>query len=89
MRDPDFFLRRYAPTTNIMAFLKVPYDKLVDCIAQWERKRDKYREVPVQKIEISGTWEQRLNSLLPLTLHSTFPQSNDFRNPVSMVCLCG
>lgn len=47
-------------------FLEAPYDKLVDCIAQWERKRDKYREVPVQKIEIDGTWEQRLNSLLPL-----------------------
>ena len=70
MRDPDFFLHRYAPTTNLMAFLEIPYDKLVDCIAQWERKRDKYREVPVQKIEIGGTWEQRLNSLLPLTLHS-------------------
>ena len=70
MRDPDFFLHRYAPTTNLMAFLEVPYDKLVDCIAQWERKRDKYREVPIQKIEIGGTWEQRLNSLLPLTLHS-------------------
>ena len=45
MRDPDFFLRRYAPTTNLMAFLEVPYDKLVDGLAQWERKRDKYREV--------------------------------------------
>ena len=45
MRDPDFFLHRYAPTTNLMAFLEVPYDKLVDCIAQWERRRDKYREV--------------------------------------------
>ncbi|QMT39624.1 hypothetical protein H3L94_07000 [Neisseria shayeganii] len=66
MRDPEFFLHRYAPTTNIMAFLEVPYDKLVDSIAQWERKRDKYREVPAQKIDIDGTWGQRLNSLLPL-----------------------
>jgi hypothetical protein len=81
MRDPDFFLRRYAPTTNIMAFLEAPYDKLVDCIAQWERKRDKYREVPVQKIEIGGTWEQRLNSLLPLTLHSPKAMISETQSP--------
>ena len=68
MRDPEFFLHRYAPTTNLMAFLEVPYDKLVDFIVQWERKRDVVndRRVPVRKIDIGGTWEQRLNSLLPL-----------------------
>ena len=66
MRDPDFFLYRYAPTTNSMAFFNIPYDELVDFIVQWERERDKYREVPVQKTDIGGTWEQRLNSLLPL-----------------------
>ena len=68
MRDPDFFLHRYAPTTNLMAFLEVPYDELVDFIVQWERKRDVVndRRVPVRKIDIGGTWEQRLNSLLPL-----------------------
>ena len=81
MRDPDFFLHRYAPTTNLMAFLEVPYDKLVDCIAQWERKRDKYREVPVQKTEIGGTWEQRLNSLLPLTLHSPKTMISETQSP--------
>jgi len=66
MRDPDFFLYRYAPTTNSMAFFDIPYEELVDFVVQWERERDKYREVPVQKIDIGGTWEQRLNSLLPL-----------------------
>ena len=68
MRDPDFFLRRYAPTTNFMAFFETPYDELVDFIVQWERKRDVVndRRVPVRKIDIGGTWEQRLNSLLPL-----------------------
>ena len=81
MRDPEFFLRRYAPTTNIMAFLEIPYDKLVDGLAQWERKRDKYREVPVQKIEIGGTWEQRLNSLLPLTLHSPKAMISETQSP--------
>ena len=34
MRDPEFFLHRYAPPTNLMAFLEVPYDKLVDFIVQ-------------------------------------------------------
>ena len=81
MRDPDFFLHRYAPTTNLMAFLEVPYDKLVDGLAQWERKQDKYREVPVQKIEIGGTWEQRLNSLLPLTLHSPKAMISETQSP--------
>ena len=81
MRDPDFFLRRYAPTTTIMAFLESPYDKLVDGLAQWERKQDKYREVPVQKIEIGGTWEQRLNSLLPLTLHSPKAMISETQSP--------
>lgn len=68
MRDPEFFLHRYAPTTNIMAFLEIPYSELIDFIVQWERKRDiaNYRQVPVQKIDIEGTWEQRLNQLLPL-----------------------
>ena len=68
MRDPEFFLHRYAPTTNLMAFLEVPYDKLVDFIVQWERKRDIVNEypTPTRKIDIGGTWEQRLNSLLPL-----------------------
>ncbi len=68
MRDPEFFLHRYAPTTNFMAFFETPYDELVDFIVQWERKRDVVndRRVPVQKIDIGGTWEQRLNSLLPL-----------------------
>ena len=68
MRDPEFFLHRYAPTTNLMAFLEVPYDKLVDFIVQWERKRDIVNEypTPTRKIDIGGIWEQRLNSLLPL-----------------------
>ena len=68
MRDPEFFLHRYAPTTTTLAFLEVPYAELVDFIVQWERKRDVVndRRVPVQKIDIGGTWEQRLNSLLPL-----------------------
>ena len=68
MRNPEFFLHRYAPTTNFMAFFETPYAELVDFIVQWERKRDVVndRRVPVQKIDIGGTWEQRLNSLLPL-----------------------
>ena len=68
MRDPEFFLHRYAPTTTTLAFLEVPYAELVDFIVQWERKRDVVndRRVPVRKIDIGGTWEQRLNSLLPL-----------------------
>ena len=73
MRDPDFFLRRYAPTTNFMTFFETPYDELVDFIVQWERKRDVVNEspVPVQKIDIGGTWEQRLNSLLPLVRYGS------------------
>ena len=73
MRDPEFFLHRYAPTTNFMAFFETPYDELVDFIVQWERKRDVVNErpVPVQKIDIGGTWEQRLNSLLPLVRYGS------------------
>ena len=68
MRDPEFFLHRYAPTTNFMAFFETPYDELVDFIVQWERKRDIVNEypTPTRKIDIGGTWEERLNSLLPL-----------------------
>ena len=68
MRNPEFFLHRYAPTTNFMAFFETPYDELVDFIVQWERKRDIVNEypTPTRKIDIGGTWEQRLNSLLPL-----------------------
>lgn len=46
MRDPDFFLRRYAPTTNFMTFFETPYDELVDFIVQWECKRDIVNEYP-------------------------------------------
>ncbi|MBH5330221.1 hypothetical protein H9Q10_11160 [Eikenella sp. S3360] len=68
MRDPEFFLHRYAPTTTTLAFLEVPYAELVDFIVQWERKRDIVNEypTPTRKIDIGGTWEERLNSLLPL-----------------------
>ena len=68
MRDPEFFLHRYAPTTTTLAFLEVSYVELVDFIVQWERKRDIVNEypTPTRKIDIGGTWEERLNSLLPL-----------------------
>ncbi|WP_225748574.1 hypothetical protein [Eikenella sp. Marseille-P7795] len=49
-------------------FFDIPYDELVDFIVQWERNRDVISEypIPTRKIDIGGTWEQRLNSLLPL-----------------------
>jgi hypothetical protein len=67
MRDPEFFLFKYAPISSRMSFVDVGYDIVLD----WWIKRQRDLElswnkwdVPVQQID--GTLCQKLDALLPL-----------------------
>lgn len=69
MRDPEFFMHRYAPSTAQMAFFKLPVEEFADRLLERERWVTQNAELPwtVTREEVNGALEDKLPSLLPLT----------------------
>lgn len=69
MRDPGFFLNRYAPTTTHIAFLDESPHKLADFIYAREVDLNSQYEFPtqVQRSEVEADLDTKLELLLPLT----------------------
>lgn len=69
MRDPDFFLKRYAPVTTQMAFVEMPAAEFAEALFLRTEEIAKMWELPwrVKKEFLTGSLADKLNALLPLT----------------------
>lgn len=69
MRDPDFFLRRYAPVTTHLAFAEMPAAEFAEALFVRTEEITKMWELPwqVKTQLIQGGLASKLEALLPLT----------------------
>ena len=58
---------RWAPVTSEMGFLELGAEQAAQAFATWEREVMTPRGITVEVLPVSGTLEQVLSSLLPLT----------------------
>jgi hypothetical protein len=58
---------RWAPVTSTMGFLELGAEQAAQAFATWEREVMTPRGITVEMLPVSGTLEQALSSLLPLT----------------------
>ena len=70
MRDPAFFLTRYAPVTTEMAFAEMPLDDFAEALFVWTDTNTKRAKFPwqVKKQFLQGSLANKLDALLPLSL---------------------
>lgn len=67
MRGPEFFLHRYARTTNKIAFIEAPYDAVVDVVLAHDRYLDEFWKAPPFKAtHVDGPLTAKLDALPPL-----------------------
>ena len=62
---------RWAPVTSTMGFLELGAEQAAQAFATWEREVMTPRGITVEVLPVSGTLEQVLSSLLPLTSGET------------------
>ena len=62
---------RWAPVTSTMGFLELGVEQAAQAFATWEREVMTPRGISVEVLPVSGTLEQVLSSLLPLTSGET------------------
>ncbi|KFE68517.1 hypothetical protein [Hyalangium minutum] len=62
---------RWAPVTSEMGFLELGAEKAAQAFATWQRGLMTPRGISVEVLPVSGTLEQVLSSLLPLTSGET------------------
>jgi hypothetical protein len=58
---------RWAPVTSTMGFLELGAEQAAQAFATWQRGLPTSRDSTIEVIPVSGTLEQALSSLLPLT----------------------
>ncbi len=58
---------RWAPVTSTMGFLELGAEQAAQAFATWQRELMTPRGITVEVLPVSGTLEQALSSLLPLT----------------------
>lgn len=67
MRDPQFFLKKYAPVTTNIAFLDRPLAQIDRVVfGRSDESARKWNEPAVQHHFVPGALDQKLESLLPL-----------------------
>lgn len=69
MRDPDFFLRRYAPVTTHMAFVEMPAAEFAEALFVRAEEITKMWGLPwqVKRQYLQEDLGKKLNALLPLS----------------------
>ncbi|MCW2601817.1 MAG: Uncharacterized protein JWM02_3646 [Frankiales bacterium] len=69
MRDPEFFMRRYAPVTTRLAFFDISAAAVAEAVFDRDKEMTERWELPwkVKKVPIESNLAGKLHALLPLS----------------------